>query len=303
MVTPTRYSKPALNFNDQLAKLRDRGMIVRDETQAIHWLKTISYYRLSAYFHPFKRSDETYQPGTHFDNIQILYGFDRKLRLLLLDAIERIEIALRAAVIYNISAKFGAFGHCDPRAFVADFRHQDFLDELRLAESESHELFVQHFRSKYATNEHLPIWMATELLSLGSVSRMFKSLTADLFKKVVKGFNGHELFLPSWIHSLSYVRNICAHHSRLWNRSLAIRPRLPEPVPWFPYRIPSNANIYCILVIAHHLLRTIAPEETWTSRVVCLCDDYPDVPLQALGMPDSWRDLPPWSVLRRCSPS
>ena len=98
MGTPTRYSKPALNFNDQLAELKGRGMIVGDEAQAIHWLKTISYYRLSAYFHPFKESDDTCGPGTDFERVQMLYSFDRKLRLLLLDAIERIEVALRAAI-------------------------------------------------------------------------------------------------------------------------------------------------------------------------------------------------------------
>jgi abortive infection bacteriophage resistance protein len=233
----------------------------------------------------------------------MLYVFDRKLRLLLLDAIERIEVALRAAVTHQVSMKYGSFGHCDRRAFIDGFKHEEFLHEVRLAESESHESFVQHFRSRYTTDDHLPIWMATELLSFGSVSRMFKFLTADLFKKVVKGFNAHELFLPSWIHSLSYVRNTCAHHSRVWNRSLAIRPRLPDPVPWFPYRIPGNANIYCILVIVHHLLRTIAPAETWTSRVVSLCEDYPDVPLEALGMPDNWRDIPPWSAVRLCNAS
>ena len=303
MGTPTKYSKPALNFSDQLAKLKGRGMIVGDEAQAIHWLKTISYYRLSAYFHAYKKPDDTYESGTHFERIQMLYSFDRKLRLLLLDAIERIEVALRAAVTYNISTKFGTFGHCDPRAFIASFKHEEFLNELRVAECGSHESFVRHFRTKYTADDHLPIWMATELLSLGAVSRMFKFLTADLFKQIVKGFNAHELFLPSWIHSLSYVRNICAHHSRLWNRSLAIRPRLPDPVPWFPYRIPGNANVYCILVIVHHLLRAIAPEETWASRVVCLCDDYPDVPIEALGMPDNWRDLLPWSVVRRCKAS
>src|SRR3981081_4569524 len=107
MGTPTKYSKPALNVHEQLAKLKGRGMIVGDEAQAIHWLKTISYYRLSAYFHPFKKSGDVYEPGTHFGDVQILYSFDRKLRLLLMDAIERIEIALRAAVIYSISATFG----------------------------------------------------------------------------------------------------------------------------------------------------------------------------------------------------
>jgi abortive infection bacteriophage resistance protein len=123
MGIPTRYCKPALSYNDQLAKLKGRGMFVGDEVQAIHCLKTISYYRLSAYLHPFKRSDDTYEPDTHFDKVQALYVFDRKLRLLLLDAIGRVEVALRAAVTYHVSMKFGSFGHCDRRAFIDGFKH------------------------------------------------------------------------------------------------------------------------------------------------------------------------------------
>src|SRR5262249_4557265 len=117
----------------------------------------------------------------------------------------------------------------------------------------------------------------------------------DPFRKVVKSFNAHKAFLPSWIHSLSYVRNICAHHSRLWNRTLAVKPRLPDPVPWFPYRIPNNSHVYCVLVIVHSLLRTIAPLDPWTTRVISLCDEFPGVPLRSCGMPDGWRELSPWS--------
>jgi abortive infection bacteriophage resistance protein len=289
-----KYAKPALSFPEQLEKIKARGMIVGDDALAIQWLKSVSYYRLSAYFHPFKRADNTYEPGTDFETVRMLYGFDRKLRLILLDAIERIEVALRTSLTYHIGMELGPFGHCDRGAFIYAFNHGELLETLVDAEADSTESFVTHFRRKYTEEEHLPLWMATELLSLGVLSRMYKSLRSDLHRRVARDFNSSEHFLPSWIHSLSYVRNLCAHHSRLWNRTLAIKPRLPNPAPWFPYSIPNNENVYCVLVIAQHLLKTIAPVATWADKVIELCDDYPRIPFQMLGMPKDWQNLAPW---------
>ncbi len=273
-------------------------MNVADDALAIQWLKSVSYYRLSAYFHPFKRPDDTYEPGTDFETVRMLYGFDRKLRLILLDAIERIEVALRTAVTYHIGREAAPFGHCERRTFVNTFDHARLVEELKEAGRKSTETFVPHFRDKYTEHEHLPIWMATELLSLGTVSRMYAALRAELHRKVTREFNATESFLPSWLHALSYVRNLCAHHSRLWNRTLAIKPKVPTPAPWFPYSVPNNRNVYCVLVIAQHLLKTVAPGATWGAKLIKLCDDYPRVPFQKLGMPSDWRQQAPWKQVQ-----
>jgi len=90
------YLKAALSFPDQLAQLQQRGLHVTDPDRALHWLRRVSYYRLSAYFLPFKNG-ESFRPGTEFNDVAGLYIFDRKLRLLVLDAIERIEVALRTS--------------------------------------------------------------------------------------------------------------------------------------------------------------------------------------------------------------
>lgn len=102
------YSKQALSFPDQLAQLQRRGLTIVDQGRALQWLQRVSYYRLSAYFLPFKDS-ENFRPGTEFNDIAGLYIFDRKLRLLMLDAIERIEVALRTSVTYEIGHAYGPF--------------------------------------------------------------------------------------------------------------------------------------------------------------------------------------------------
>ncbi len=117
-----RYDKPALTFDEQLALLQQRGLHVPDTARARHWLQRVSYYRLSAYFLPFKHG-ELFRAGTDFDDVAGLYVFDRKLRLLVLDAIERIEVAMRTAVTYEVGHRFGAFGHTDPANFSPHFEH------------------------------------------------------------------------------------------------------------------------------------------------------------------------------------
>ncbi|MEO7149850.1 MAG: Abi family protein [Rhodanobacteraceae bacterium] len=121
-----RYLKPALTFEEQLDLLHQRGLIVCDADRALHWLRNISYYRLSAYCLPFKDGD-AFRPGIAFDDIAGLYIFDRKLRLLVLDAIERIEVAVRTAVTYEIAHAHGPFGHTDPANFAPGFDHARFM--------------------------------------------------------------------------------------------------------------------------------------------------------------------------------
>lgn len=246
-----RYTKPPLTFADQLELLQGRGLQVPDPARAEHWLSHISYYRLSAYMLPFK-DGENFRPGTTFDQVAGLYIFDRKLRLILLDAIERIEVALRTFLTYELSHQYGVFGHTDPTRFSPRFGHDRFMEHLRKAERDSKETFVSHYRGKYTSEEHLPVWMATELISLGQLSRLYTACNPSIKRRFARRLNTGDPIVSSWLHSLSYVRNVCAHHSRLWNRELAIKPMLPVLSPAWPYRIRSNERLYVSVMPRPH---------------------------------------------------
>jgi abortive infection bacteriophage resistance protein len=271
-------------------------MIVANDDLAIRWLKSVSYYRLSAYCHPFKQPDSAYVPGTNFDSVQMLYGFDRRLRLLLLDAIERIEVALRTGVTYQLAINHGPFGHCNASHFSTRFDHDRLMQELSDKE-DSREAFVDHFRKKYREEAHLPIWMASELMSMGTISRVYEALHPRLRRQIAIQLNTTDPYLISWSHTLSYVRNLCAHHSRVWNRRLAISPKLPPLSSSWPYRIDEGKKIYSVFIIAHHVLSKIAPHATWTARLMDLMNDYPNIPTSALGMPADWRSHNPWPAV------
>jgi abortive infection bacteriophage resistance protein len=241
-----RYQKPALTYQQQFDLIVSRGLSISEDERlrAMRWLTHISYYRLSAYFLPFK-AGERFRPGTTFHQVAGLYIFDRKLRLVVLDAIERIEVALRNALTYEIAHKHGPFGHVDAAHFDPRFDHGRFISELHQAEAGSREPFVAHYRSKYTREEHLPLWMASELISFGRLSRLYKACAPDIKRRIARRLDIPDGVLVSWLHSLTYVRNVCAHHSRLWNRELAIKPAIPKLSQAWPYEVRSNER-------AHH---------------------------------------------------
>lgn len=287
------YTKPALTFDEQLDLLRQRGLAIPDADRATRWLQKVSYYRLSAYCLPFK-DGEAFRVGTDFNDVAGLYIFDRKLRLLVLDAVERIEVAIRTAITYEIGHAYGAFGHTDPGNFAPDFRHGWFMDELDVEERRARETFANHFRKKYTPEPHLPVWMATELLSFGTVSKLYGALAPALKQKIAAEYGVDEQFLRSWLHALTYLRNVCAHHKRLWNRQFAIRPRFPSRSLAWPHVVPDNGRLYGMLVVLRHMLQVASPGCQWRERLWELLDAHPTVPLDAMKIPADWRGRSLW---------
>ena len=179
-----RYRKPALLYADQLALLASRGLICTDNARALEWLKRIGYYRLSAYFIPFRVPGmDTFQPGSTLDQIIDLYKFDCNLRLLVMQAMDRIEIAVRSVVTYHLAHDMGVFGYADRRNFLTGYDHIELMKTIAIEEKRSAELFVVHYRRKYTSEAHLPIWMATELVSFGALSKMFRNVADGPLKK------------------------------------------------------------------------------------------------------------------------
>jgi abortive infection bacteriophage resistance protein len=231
------YTKPALTYEQQLDLLLARGLAIPDRERALHWLKRKGYFRLSAYFLPFKvAGTDNYTPGSSFTDIIKLYKFDAHLRLLIIKAIDRVEIALRASVTYHFAHTIGRLGYTDAANFTAfipsagpgvpakGFDHGQLMRRIESEINTSTELFVTHYRTTYYLEPHLPIWMLTELMSFGQLSRMTEGCKKSLRKQIGRDFDLPQSKLTSWMENLTYVRNLCAHHSRIWNREISLKP-------------------------------------------------------------------------------
>jgi len=286
------YTKPALTIEDQVKLIQGRGLAISDPARAVRWLNRVGYYRLSAYLLPFKTpGSDQFAPGATFDEVTDLYKFDAGLRLLVFQATDRVEVALRASITYHMAHALGPFGYVDPTNFAPTFQHAEFMRILDHEQRRSAETFVTHYRAKYTSERHLPIWMATELISFGALSKMYENLRARLRKQVAREYGISQPVFVSWLHTLSYVRNTCAHHSRLWNRELAVKPELPHV--WTAEGV-TNDRIYCVLLILQTLLSVVAPESKWKERLKAHIAAYPAISSASMKFPPDWTQQKIW---------
>lgn len=297
----SEYSKKPLSISEQLSLLRSRGIVIENSEFAKHVLKTVSYYRFSAYLHPFKSKEipDEYICGTSFNLCWQYYRFDRRLRFILIDAIERIEVATKTKIVNHFSEKYGAFGYRNQENYAKPFDSKRFLDLLNFVDEEtkkSKEEFVEHFRQNYNVNNGLPIWMAMEVMTFGNMLTLFRLMKKQDKQAIAKELGSNEHVFESWLTTLNYVRNICAHHGRIWNRHLSINPLIPnKSTDWHETIYPINSTrIYSVLCILKFLLTKIAPQSQWTMRFYCLLRDFPQVHRISMAIPNNFEKSAIW---------
>ncbi len=297
------YAKPPLSFAEQLQLLESRGLKIPDQTLALGHLSSISYYRLSAYWYPFLQRDTNgrvigvFEPGTDFDQVVRLYEFDRHLRLLVMDAIERIEVHIRTLVTYHLGHRYGAFGHTDPANFHPRFNHAIWLAKLESEARQSKDVFVEHFKRNYTGFPTLPIWMSTEVMSLGALSFCYTGLRNPDKRRIAEQLDVHHKRLKDWLHTLTYIRNLCAHHGRLWNRELAIKPERVREPEWNPPVTPRHDRLFYALLILRVLLRSNHNGDTWAASCNELLETLASEKRYriAMGLPRDWKAHPLWA--------
>jgi abortive infection bacteriophage resistance protein len=257
---PIPYLKPPLAVAGQVALLQSRGMVVTDVAAASKYLERLSYYRFTGYALPWRQANtDQFRTGANFDEILALYEFDRRLRDLIWCAIEPIEIALRTRMTLRLTITHqDAFAHNNAALFRPGFDHARWLQQVDSEAVRSHELFIQHYRTNYDGFPRLPMWMATEVMSFGVLSRMYDNLRAPEQASVARNLGLFERFFASWMHTISVARNACAHHSRCWDRRWAIKPLLPKEREWDEFRQTHVIDrIGVIIFIINRLLIAI----------------------------------------------
>lgn len=306
------FSKPALSISDQIGLLESRGMVVNDKAIVENWLKSVSYYRMSGYWLPFEvpptvgqTRSKQFIKGTKFDDVMALYIFDRDLRLTIMEAVERIEIALRARWTYRMVEAYGSHVHMQPDVFKLDYRngiYWSMMNGLARGNEKSDEVFVKHYSKKYTTPEMPPLWAMTELLTFGELSiwiAMTKSITVKTELARDMGL-GNPKNLEGVIQNIALVRNKCAHHSRVWNRKFM--KRVPDVkilrrslVYDSQGQRQADNRIYNTLVALIHMLRQQAADTSYAERLSEKVRLQTPAKQADMGFPAKWKNLPIWN--------
>jgi abortive infection bacteriophage resistance protein len=302
-------------------------MEITDVGAAAACLGRIGYYRLSGYWYSAREShrvissatgkpqlivEDTFRPGTTFQQVMDLYVFDKRLRLLFLDAIERVEIALRVDIALLIGSR-SPWAHRDATQLHGNFTNninplhgktdfEKWLERLDETFDRSKDEFVKHFKQKYA-GESPPIWIAIEVWDFGMLSIFLSGMQiADRETLALKyGLPRHKL-LTSWMRNLNNIRNMCAHHSRFWNRSPADQTAPPkrgevEMLDHLADNKSAQSRIYASAAVLQFLLRKINPSSSWGQRLAQLVATFPKSSVNGIGQagfPDGWEQFDLW---------
>lgn len=293
------FDKVYRSPEELVALMTNRGLLVNDVAKAQRYVECIGYYRLSAYIHPFlqtPKSQHQFKEGVSFDKVLNLYRFDKKLRILIFNEIEKIEIAVREAIM-NITAD------CTGDIFwltnCVHFRDQNIFNNslTLLAREYSHstEDFIEHFKNTYL-DSYPPVWILGELLPMVSVNMYYRNLKdKSVKKKIAKRFFLHAPVFESWLSVLTLTRNSCCHHSRVWNKVNKIIPNDMRGMvrPWIT--IPSDKRrIYYNLCIVKYFLDIISPNNGLAEKLCQLFAAFPNIDIRAMGFPEQWRTEPLW---------
>ncbi|WP_044479585.1 Abi family protein [Paenibacillus antibioticophila] len=284
---PSPLLKSPATFEEQIQTLKKRGLVIDDEDVAFRTLQRINYYRLSAYGLSLKNNNR-FHTGVTFTQIHALYEFDHRFRYLIMDMTEQVEIAFRTHISYRIAHTYGALGHLESAHFENEKYHEAFLVELDKEIRRSQEIFIKHHFDKYEGN--IPVWVAIEVLSFGTLSKLFSNMKNEDKNYIARSnYQAPAIYLESWLKCLSYVRNICAHYGRLYNRPLTSKPRLDHQA--------KQLGIQQNRIFAHlYVLKQLIPErKKWSdfvTRLETLLSEYNDaIELERIGFPEDWEAI------------
>ena len=254
---------------------------------------------MSAYMYPLlqiPKEQHRYKPDATFSQVMMLYRFDKKLRLLIFNEIEKIEVAVRSTIVNIGSEMMGnPFWMTDSNNFIdaAKFRHTMELIDAEL--HRSREDFIVHFKQTYS-NAYPPAWILAEVLPFGVITNIFSNIKVARIKKAIaRRFGLHVAPFESWLTIVTLTRNSCCHHARVWNKQNTIRPMLPNHITGNWITLPTDTlRIYFDLCIIKYFLNTISPNNDMKSKIDALLSDFPEIDTAAMGMPQGWEDEPLW---------
>lgn len=302
------YTKPPLTIPEQIARMKRQGLLFDDENEAAAYLFNISYYRLCLYTFPFQDNREETgfrfrRNDIHFRDIVDLYVFDRRMRTLIFNAIEKIEVALRTKIVQVYAETTGNSHWYLDRSLYRD-GYPELMRHLKGDVGRSNEDFLKHYKEKYTNPSMPPSWMAFEVISFATLGKMYQSLKLDERKKSIArslGLPNIEI-LENWMHAISNLRNCCAHHSRVWNRRFTVSVKLPYNTR-FGFMDKSTIaglrtnKLFPVLSCVAYILNVISPGNEFRANVRHLLNSgcrllY----LKDIGFPDNWESLPVWRL-------
>ena len=278
-----------MTIDEQVENLKSIGLIVDDEEYAKKILNDISYFRLvKAYSLNLKPKNGCYDKQTTFKEIVDLYLFNANFRQIIFLEIEKVEINVRCRAANFFAEQYGVLGYLQAENFADENYHAQFLKDINEEIGRNSKApFVRNFRENYEGG-NLPIYALVEVFSFGTLSKFYKNMLNKDKKAIAKSFGVGYTYFESWLESISYVRNICAHYGRIYNAKLSKTPILYKEYTQVGI---GNNRIYGVLLCLKHLLKNDVHWNLFVDKIELLFDKYQYVKISTMGFPENWREL------------
>ena len=297
----TNFIKPYSSPEQIVQILKTRGMLMEDEQKVENYLMNIGYHRLSAYIYPFYKNpkeDLLLKVGTTFKQALTLYRFDKKLRILLFNEIEKIEVAIRS-ILANVGCQElnDKYWITKPEYFANADKFNQTLAVIEKELASSKEDYIEDFRHNYV-EIYPPAWMITEVLSFGNLNYIYSNIASNKLMKRIAGYFGLKpQVFTSWLTVLANLRNMCCHHARIWNRDFMLNPAEPRKMSntWIDTSKIDKKRIFYRLCIIRYFLASISPNNNFNEKVANLLNCFPSIDITAMGFCNGWKHERLWN--------
>ena len=295
-----QYPKQILTIAQQLQSYIDAGMEITSTDEVEEALKTIGYYRLRGYsFQLYDNAHKKYVQGTKFENIVKLYHFGQELSCMIFSMISKIEVALRVRLVDALLVYGDALILQDSSVFKDKKMYWQNASTIASEIARSNDVFIKHNFVNY--EGEVPLWAAVEVLSFGTLSKVIKNLktgagsayTALANNYKYKSLKGNQVkpslkMLTSWIQAVAILRNMCAHNSRIYNRTIHTTPEILDADKITP--APSHNGLYQVLLAMKYLRSTDAEWTVFVNELDKLFQTYTGIiNLSAMNLPADWK--------------
>ena len=284
-----KIHQPSMMLEEQVENLESLGLIINDKEWAKSILNDISYFRLIKGFSlRLKAKNDKYEEGTTFEQIVKLYLFNARFRQLLFPEIEKVEVNLRCRMANYFSDRYGVLGYKDTKNFRDQKYYNMFINDIAMeVKRNSKAPFVKNFCGNYEDGD-LPFYALVEILSFGTISKVFKNMQNTDKNNIAKAFGTGYTYFESWIESLSYVRNLCAHYGRLYNAKFSKTPKL---YPNYRAAGITNNRVFGTLICLRYLLSKDKHWSIFVEELENLFDEYKVVDKTTMGFPEEWKGI------------
>jgi len=284
-----KQHQPSMTINEQISNLKEKGLVIKNEDYARNILSDISYFRLiKAYSLGLKEKNGKYYEGIEFEHIVALYLFNANLRQILFPQVERIEVNARCRISNYVSEKYGVMGYLNKENFADEEYYNQFMDDVASELSRNARApFVKNYRENYDGGQ-LPFYALVEICSFGTLSKFYKNMKNEDKKLIAKSYNVGYTYFESWLESISYVRNICAHYGRLYNAIIVKKPMMYKQ---YADMNISNNRLFSVLLCMRELLKGSDQWNAFVDELDMLTKKYDKINIYSMGVVDNWQEM------------